>query len=150
MTDSMERAIAITSDRRAVQLAYNAAHGTSYLAPPATTGAVWQFGTATSGTAANSTGAWVVGTPATYVPGVYADFFFNTSVKGATPEGITNPNSYAFPQVGINGPNSACPQCRRCSPPLRASCSSDVRFPCSALAQSKPRAGCRPTPTPAW
>ncbi len=27
MTDSMERAIAITSDRRAVQLAYNAAHG---------------------------------------------------------------------------------------------------------------------------
>ena len=128
--------------------AYNAAHGTSYLASG--TGAVWNFGTATSGTAANSTGAWVVGTPATYVPGVYADFFFNTSVKGATPEGITNPNSYAFPQVGINGPNSACPQRRCFCFTLRACCSSDVRLPCSALAQSNPRAGCRPTPRPAW
>ena len=83
---------------------YNAAHGTSYLASG--TGAVWKFGTATSGLAPNANGTYTIN--GAVVSGVYSDFFFNTSVKGATPEGITNPTSYAFPQVGINGKNSAC------------------------------------------
>ena len=103
-----KNSLVLPSDQTAAAwvAAYNTAHGTSYLAS-GPTGAVWQFGAATSGTAPASNGSWVVNNA--IVSSTYADFFFNTSVKGATPEGIINPNSYAFPQVGINGPNSACP-----------------------------------------
>ena len=71
--------------------ALNAAQGTNYDA------AHYVFGTATSGKAPFSNGTLVVN-------GVsYGDYFFNTSVSYATPEGITNPQSYGFPQIGIDG-----------------------------------------------
>ena len=71
--------------------ALNAAQGTNYDA------AHYAFGTATSGKAPFSNGTLVVN-------GVsYGDYFFNASVPYATPEGITNPQSYGFPQIGIDG-----------------------------------------------
>ena len=71
--------------------ALNAAQGTSYDA------AHYAFGTATSGKAPYSNGTLIVN-------GVsYGDYFFNTSVSYATPEGVVNPHQYGFPQVGIDG-----------------------------------------------
>ena len=71
--------------------ALNAAQGTNY--DPAH----YAFGTAASGKAPFSNGTLIVN-------GVsYGDFFFNTSVSYATPEGILNPHQYGFPQIGIDG-----------------------------------------------
>ena len=71
--------------------ALNAAQGTSY------TTSTYAFGTATSGKPPFANGSLVVA-------GVsYDTFFSNTSAVGATSEGVTNPATYGFPQVGING-----------------------------------------------
>ena len=80
--------------------AYNAQYGTSY------TAAQFAFGTASSLKAPNANGTYTLGST---LSTAYGSYFYNTSVAWATPEGITNPKSFAFPQVGINGKNSARP-----------------------------------------
>ena len=86
-----------SADQAAYITALNAAHGTSYDA------AHYQFGTATSGVVPAANGSVIVA-------GVsYDGYFRNTSLPFSTPEGVTNPHSYGFPQVGIDGKLSACP-----------------------------------------
>ena len=79
---------------------YNAAHGTNYSA------AQFVFGAAASGKAPYSNGTYLVNGALSMS---YGSYFYNNSVAWATPEGITNPQSFAFPQLGINGKNSARP-----------------------------------------
>ena len=71
--------------------ALNAATGSSYDA------AHYAFGKATSGVAPFPNGTVAVNGV------VYDGYFTDTTVAGASAEGITNPDQYAFPQVGING-----------------------------------------------
>ena len=89
--------------------AYNAAYGTSY------TTSQFAFGTAASAKAPNANGTYTLGSA---LSTAYGSYFYNNSVAWATPEGITNPQSFGFPQVGINGKDSALPggDCVRARP----------------------------------
>ena len=64
---------------------------------PSYTTSNYAVGTAMSGVAPDVHGVITVSNV------TYSLYYSNPSATGASPEGITNPQSYGFPQVGING-----------------------------------------------